>query len=359
MSKESLNWLNQNVLIGNTAQRGTAWHYRAAEQGTESNHYEGPIPLADVERRLFHWTAESRRVAVEVPADSMVDATHLSEDGLPMKWVVQPERQGIVRSDSEDGQAMGIFKNGYTAHQYQQWLVENVATILDDELSVSAAGLLRGGAQAWVEVSVPETLHTPEGVDFRPNLLAVTSFDGSMATKYKRTVNLTVCDNTLAVALGERGQVFRVKHSRNSLDRIADVREALNIVYTMADDFAAQVKQLVEAEVTNRQFDKIVEQLAPIPETMTAGRKTQALTKRDQLQQLWAHDERVTPWTGTAFGVVQTVNTFEHHVKHVRGADRVVRNMEKAARGEFEALDLETIRLVGAVTENANLLVGA
>jgi len=33
MSKESLQWLNSNTLIGCTDKRGTAWHWRAQEQG--------------------------------------------------------------------------------------------------------------------------------------------------------------------------------------------------------------------------------------------------------------------------------------------------------------------------------------
>ena len=48
MSRETLQHLNTNTLIGNTDARGTAWHYRAEDQGDESNHYPGPIPLADV-----------------------------------------------------------------------------------------------------------------------------------------------------------------------------------------------------------------------------------------------------------------------------------------------------------------------
>ena len=67
MSKETIQHLNTNTLIGQTDARGTAWHYRAEHQGEESNHYPGPIPVADVERRLFHWRAESRPVAVQVP----------------------------------------------------------------------------------------------------------------------------------------------------------------------------------------------------------------------------------------------------------------------------------------------------
>ncbi len=49
MSKESLQWLNTNTLIGCTDKRGTAWHWRSEEQGEQSNHYPGAIPVPDVQ----------------------------------------------------------------------------------------------------------------------------------------------------------------------------------------------------------------------------------------------------------------------------------------------------------------------
>lgn len=106
---------------------------------------------------------------------------------------------------------MGVFTPGNAMHQYDQWLLTTVANVLDDDLSISSAGLLRGGAVAWVEVSVPESITTPEGVVFRPNLLATTSFDGSIATTFKRTVTDVICDNAREAALGEKGQTYKVK----------------------------------------------------------------------------------------------------------------------------------------------------
>ncbi len=215
MSRETLQHLNANTLIGNTDARGTAWHYRAEHQGEETNHYPGPIPIEHVQRRLFAWHAETRRLAVEVPSgpESM---THLSENRQPTRWAVLADRQAICRSDDTHGTAMGIFSPGYAMHQYQEWLLTTVANILDDTLTISSAGLLRGGAIAWVEVSVPDSITTAEGVTFRPNLLATTSFDGSIATTFKRTVTDTVCDNTRECALAESGQQYKVKHSRHS-----------------------------------------------------------------------------------------------------------------------------------------------
>ena len=221
---------------------------------------------------------------------------------------------------------MGIFASGYAMHQYDEWLLTTVANILDDDLSISSAGLLRQGAVAWVEVSVPESITTPEGVEFRPNLLATTSFDGSIATTFKRTVTDVVCDNTRETALAESGQAYKVKHSRHSHARLHDARDALAMVHTLADDFAHEVAQLCATTVTDAQWARFLDAHVPRHgadgEPLTARALTVADRKRDVLQRLYRHDDRVAPWAGTAHGVVAAVNTYEHHEARVRGAQR-------------------------------------
>ena len=51
MSKETLQHLNTNTLIGNTDARGTAWHYRAEHQG------ERVQPLPGTRSRSPTWSA--------------------------------------------------------------------------------------------------------------------------------------------------------------------------------------------------------------------------------------------------------------------------------------------------------------
>ncbi len=84
MSRETLQWLNTNTLIGFTGKRGHAWHWRAQEQHGTFNHYPGPIPIADVQHRLFAWTADSRRVAVELPADPGLLQVRLTAGGTDL-----------------------------------------------------------------------------------------------------------------------------------------------------------------------------------------------------------------------------------------------------------------------------------
>lgn len=342
MSHETLTHLNTQTLIGHTDARGTAWHYRAELQGVESNHYPGAIPVDDVARRLFDWDAQSKPIAVERPAE-WTTMTHLDFDGRPARWVTIDGRQAIVRSDRDNGHVMGIFTDAYEPHPYRTWLLDTVANILDDDLSISSAGLLREGAIAWVEVSVPESITTPEGVAFRPNLLATTTFDGSLATTYKRTVTDTVCDNTRAVALREDGDALRVRHSRNSGVKLATARDALALVHTAADAFADQIRTLCRLEVSQAAYGRFLDAWVPRSDAQGVPLSGRALTladkKRDELTRLWTSDPMVAPWQGTAHGVLQAVNTYEHHARPVRGASRAERNMLRTVTGDFADID--------------------
>lgn len=335
MSAESSKWLNTMTLIGFTEKRGNAWHYRAEDQGTESNHYVGPIPEADVLRRLFNFEVEDATLYV-----ANADGTFTAVEG----------RKAMRTSDS--GEVLGVFKDGYQGHGYAPWLIDNVSTILSDDLGIGSAGLLRNRAQAWVSVEVPETITTPEGVAFRPNLLACTSFDGSLATTYKRVVQAVVCDNTLSAGLSEAGQSFKVKHSKYSNLKLGNAREALAVVHTMADEFASEVASLCALVVTEPQFGQVLDLMVPLPtDTDNKRGTTVADDKRAQISALYRHDDRSAPWQGTAFGVLQAYNTYAHHYAQVRGGvARGQRNMENVVSGKFATLDSEVIKAVQLVT---------
>ena len=234
-----------------------------------------------------------------------------------------------------------------------------MANILDDDLAISSAGLLRGGAIDWVEVSVPDNVTTPEGVEFRPNLLAATSFDGSIATTFKRTVTATVCDNTRGLALAEKGQQVKVKHTRGSRAQLAPARAALAMVHTLADEFTTEVAQLCATTVTDRQWATFFDQHVPIldpasGQPLTGRSLTMADKKRGRLEALYRRDHRVAPWAGTAYGVLQAVNTWEHHDSVVRGAERSERNMLRTVNGDFGQLDRSTWHMLSAVLGGAN-----
>jgi len=339
MSQETSAWLNQNVLIGMTDQRGRAWHYRASDQGDEPNHYPGRIPVPDLHRRLFHWTPIALPIYARVPAD-METADGIDDAGHPYRWLARPGRQNIVRSDTYAD--LGVFRGGYVPHDFGQALVGSVAAILDDDLGVSSAGLLKDGAVAWVEVSVPESMTTASGVEYRPNLVACSSLDGSMATTYKRTITAVVCDNTLSAAMSIGGQQYKVRHSRYSEMKIADAREALQIVYSSGDAFAAEVDRLCDRKMTDAQWEVVLKEV--IPDADSTGGRTRVGNRRSEIDRLYRTDERVAPWMGSAFGALQAFNTFNHHIQRCNeGTIRAERNMLNSINGTAERNDAQVL----------------
>lgn len=339
MSQETAQWLNTMTLIGFTAKRGNAWHYRQELQGDEPNHYEGAIPEEDIIRRLFNFTVNEKPMFVLNEQTGIFDTVE--------------GRKAMVTSDTNE--VLGVFKEGYQGHDYRQWLIEHVGSILNGRLSYASAGLLKNRAVAWVQVEAPDTIETKEGVSFRPFLLATTSFDGSLATTYKNGAQVVVCDNTLAAAMGERANTYKVKHSKHSGFNIVSAQEAFGLVEETAEHFEAEISRLCSWEVSDDQFEAFLNKLVPVPDAeegkSTRGR-TLAVTKSEAIRGLYNNDERAAPWHGTAYGVLQATNTYNHHEANIRGGiHRGIRNMENVVSGKFEAQDNDAMSLLAKICE--------
>jgi phage/plasmid-like protein (TIGR03299 family) len=331
MSTETFEWLNTQILVGFTDPtygRGNAWHYREDLQGAEPNHYLGSIPVDDVLRRLFHWEAIEAPVFIGKP----------QSDGT-FDYIIDPERKAIIRSD--DNTVFSVFKSGYQVHQYKKWLIDTVANLIDDSnLAIGTAGLLRQGGKAFVTVELPDTVKTPSGFDIRPHLLACTSHDGTLSSTFQLVSTVVVCDNTLAGALGEKTPTHKVRHSKHSIGRLQTVRDALQIVHEFTDDLVLELERLSSINVTDNEFQAIVERLVPVSVDLDARPqvKARAQNKQELIRHIYKSDPMASPWSGTALGVLQAWNTFQHH--HAGSdATRVERNMLNGIVGKTEASD--------------------
>jgi phage/plasmid-like protein (TIGR03299 family) len=337
MSRETIEWLNNNTLIGFTANRGNAWHYR---QGND-NHYVGGVPVDDVRKRLFDWHAEEQPLIVgeTVPGD---------DNDLVLPGAPVPGFKAWVHPKT--GEVLGVHKSTRALHQYDEWLLDTTADMLDADLQIGSAGLLQGGKIAWLQVEVPDTIETPEGVRFRPFILARSSMDGSIATTVSRSVTNTVCDNTMAIAANEHGgQRFVFRATGDATAKLGEAREALGIVYTAADDFARQVAELTATTFPDRAFETLLETEVPGEPSLSKGSSREKAqwervqAKRTFVRDLYRHDARVAPWYGTAFGAWQTFNTYDQHERKIRSDNRVERNQLQMVRGQQERADAQVL----------------
>lgn len=344
MSAETSEWLNNNVAVGFTDKRGEAWWARAgdAKEGWES-HFTGAVP---------------EKVALELlgridPVKVTPDYEWTKPDGTKERMSA-PGKAFIINRN--DGALLGSHTDGYAIHGYTEWLYSNAGKITGTGLEIGQCGLLKNGAQAWVSFELPDTIEYKRGkmdaVKFRPQLLATTALDGSLATTYKPVFTIVVCDNTRSMALNENTEVYRIKHTKNSELKIASAREALNITYAMADDFSAELETLLSTKVSTRQWDAFKELYVVRPEDKGRG-QTMADAKRDMLNELYETDPMCAPWNGTAYGVIQTVNTWAHHKAIVRKVTPAERNMQNALTGKTGKLDADVWTTLNKVLTGA------
>ena len=125
------------------------------------------------------------------------------------------------------------------------------------------------------------------------------------------------------------------------------------MVHTIADEFAAEVAQLCATTGHRPAVGQVPRRPRRRVDNTGNPLKGRALTladkKRDTLQRLYRHDMRVAPWAGTAHGVLQAVNTYEHHEGTVRGGQRAERNMLRTVTGDFGKLDRTTLGTLNTV----------
>ncbi|MFD4351542.1 DUF932 domain-containing protein [Nocardia sp. NPDC058518] len=74
--------------------------------------------------------------------------------------------------------------------------------------------------------------------------------------------------------------------------------------------------KLCDLSVSRDQLWQLLDDFAPMPdEDASKSARTRAETERGQIEKLWTSDDRVKPWTGTGFGWLQAINTWQHHMR--------------------------------------------
>jgi phage/plasmid-like protein (TIGR03299 family) len=332
-SREGAGTLARNVVAGMTSRYGFPWWAGSwkPEMG-ESPFYPHGIPADVVRRRVFGWNV------IEEPLASVQATVSVDDVEEPVAYGTVPGWK-VLRRDY-DAEVLHVVKNSHRVHGYAETLLDGFQQIIRDTLVISSAGTLKGGRVGWVQIET-DALEHASGVVIRPHALFTTSHDQTYVTSCRENATNVRCDNSHRRALGEEIPVWRLRHTRNSvLDdaQIEKARAALGLMLEReADAWSIELDLLTREPVTEAEWARFMQELAPRVddkgEPLQGRSLTMALTKQEQLTQLWKSDPRVAPWRGSAWGVVQAVNTWQTHTQTVRGASRFERQMTNALDG--------------------------
>lgn len=201
------------------------------------------------------------------------------------------------------------------------------------------AGSIQGGRTVFATlVSTDDLVLDPKGQadTIKRYLMLTSSHDGSSTMIAKKVNTRVVCQNTLNVALGEKGDEFRIRHTQGMDTKLEDARLALGFADQYDEIFEAEAQRMIEAQMTKDQFFGLVKDVFPQPEANVRGSLTKWETKTADLMWLWENGTGTTEnladsvWKGLQvltehdqwFRQVRSGNT-ENYFKAGAGFDNV------------------------------------
>ena len=350
-----------DILIGNTSKRTVAAGGNWIGKGQVKASYEDAIPVGDVYSKLLDWAPVEVPNANLIPLPDSFGADGFLDDGTPYRLNIRDDYKAIVRSDNFE--SLGVFKNAYDSSAYNR-MVGFIQDVFQGALPVWNAGLLGGGKKFFITVGMDQMMHDDKsGLGFMPYLMFHSSLDGSLANTFLPGTQVAICDNqfrAIRKASAASGRMVKFKRSRHSLNdqRIKSIRDALGIMTLEADQFTADLHNMVDTAITSNDFHKALNIIVPKPaEDGSKAAVTRYENQRDELVSLYLNSPMVSPWKDTAFGFVQMLNTYNNRQRPVRGALRVERTFERVLSGSMADADAAAVGALEKVLQRPLLSV--
>lgn len=255
--------------------------------------------------------------------------------------LIVPNLKLVRRTDNDE--VLGWGKDGFTPIQNSECQEILEGGLADIPHSVAAALSLRGGRRTAVVIALDDVGRiNVDGDTIDPFLVLSNSFDGSSALRLLSLGWRPGCTNMLSLfwsRSGARKAMVSVRHTRNAEAAYDSVRAAVRRFAIVRDEFQAEVERLIRTELTRAQEQAGIDAIAPIPtgEDVSKARRTRAERRREAIIDLYRHDPRVG-FTGTAWGLLQAVSTFEQNDSGFRSTpggprNRGERKVERALDG--------------------------
>lgn len=174
-----------------------------------------------------------------------------------------------------------------------------------DGFRAETMGALYDGRKTFATFALDrETVLDPNGVADVVKVygLAVNSHDGTSPLTWQTTPTRVVCANTLAVAMGNRSHVTKVRHTKSSAERVSEHAAIYRDSLAYMDEFDRIASELFSAKFSDKQFENVFNTLFPKPDIAKGpASETKWENKRGLNWQAW-NGEPNAGIKGTAWG---------------------------------------------------------
>lgn len=240
--------------------------------------------------------------------DWKVDKFRLEHNGKPV------DAFGLFRSDNGKFiNAVGSQFNPFQNEDCFTW----VDTLLDRKNGAHyvTAGALGNGEIVWCLAKLPEVIGIKGTQDESHNYLLFVDYrvQGKAAIN-KLTSTRVVCNNTLNVALREKGALMKIRHNENFESRLEDAKEVLSSVRGDIQTLDSKLNFLASRKMTKHSMTTIMEHIFPnIRESVIMQNRAETV-----LEIYDNNDNDAIPEIrGSAYNLVNAITNYVDHVQNV------------------------------------------
>ncbi|MGF6599684.1 phage/plasmid-like protein (TIGR03299 family) [Paraburkholderia sp. GAS448] len=233
-----------------------------------------------------------------------------------------PEQKVLYRSDNKA--PLSVVSSRYQVVQPREILefYRDLTEVGGYELET--AGVLKDGKKLWALARTGQSATLKGRDEVNGYLLLATACDGTLATTAQFTSVRVVCNNTLAIALGESTGAVKVPH-RSQFDAQA-VKRQLGIAISSWDAFMVRMKALSERKVKPETAEVYFKRVLTYPTTTASSGSTAATNDRaiKAVHELFAGRGKgadLASASGTAWGLVNAVTEYVDHERRARSED--------------------------------------
>jgi phage/plasmid-like protein (TIGR03299 family) len=231
-----------------------------------------------------------------------------------------PDMKAIYREDN--GRYLATVGKGYEVIQFDTLAEAGVIGARDVQAIWHTAGTLgERGARGWMLAELPgEAVIRVQGdpSEIRPYFLLTTAHDGSSAAVLANVATRVVCQNTLGIALGERGGArWTIRHTKNADLRVKAAAAAFRTMTARMEKFGELANAMAKIRLSDDDFRAIVAAAVPIEDD---GERHPILERqRTEIHNLRTTFKGAAPQiVGTAWGDFQAVTQWADWEKPVR-----------------------------------------
>lgn len=272
--------------------------------------------------------------------------------------------KGVWRVSQGEQKQLGIVGDGFVPIQNEPMFAFVDALLqAHDGAHYETAGALGNGETVWCLARIP-------GADWKIGdtkdqhktyLLCGNGHAGNMSYFYKLVDERVVCENTLAMALGESGQVGRIRHTKSAHDRLEMARKVMPAIVMSAQALGKKMNALAQRRMTKDSMVAVLNRLFPEnKETENQGRRSATLTR---VLELFEHNNggAIPEIAGTAYNLLNAVTEYTDHfrsarvtaTKQAQGQTTAQVRAEGALFGTGEALKTQALAVITEETEGA------